>query len=275
MLTEPTKDFLSFDLDENGAPLFTQNNIKLINTFLKYDSKYSSAENESNINYNSSYAGILKSLKSDFFNFKRYEDYINEKDYVENDVLYKVIESIDKINSTHLASEGRKGGNKGRIKTAIGISKIINLKKLLNSGDANLVQTIATFATTNKISFASKFCHYVCRFALDNENLYCVYDSVVQSILPYYLYKYNVHEFKQTYITKRTKNNVSTLDDNKDNNTYAKYRNYIDKLIINLKKETNIKITYSVLDHLLWYFFKGSPALVQSLMKLLPENKNK
>ncbi len=103
----------------DGAPLFTQKNFKLINTFLRYDSNYNSVEDINASSFNDTYGGILLKYKEKFFEFKKIEDYSSEEEYVEKDILYLVIKSIDNMNSTHLSSQGQKGGNRGRIETAI------------------------------------------------------------------------------------------------------------------------------------------------------------
>ena len=126
-----TDDYYELALDEQGAPRFTRDNLKLIRTFLTYDSNYNSVEDETHPNYRSTYGGMLKKLGYDFFNFKTIEDYETEEEYMKNEPLYLVIESIDRMNSTHLASEGPKGGNGGRINTAKGIYNIADFKERL------------------------------------------------------------------------------------------------------------------------------------------------
>ena len=259
----------------NEAPKFCQKNFKLINTFLKYDSNYNSVEDFEGLEFNETYGGILTKEKDSFFNFKTIEDYGSEEEYIKNDSLYKVIASIDKLNSTHLASEGQKGGNRGRIRTAEGVYKISNFKERLYNRDPKLVDEIANLGGKNNFSFASKFCTYLCRYLFNGskqENNYCIYDEVVQSILPYYIYAYKA-ECGSYYRTDTNGNNISIVNKVKIKGGYTDYINIIDSILLKVKKVSKIDVTYEAFDHLLWYYFKGQPNKVQSLMNTLPKLK--
>ena len=266
-------DYYELTVDEKGAPEFTCDNLKLIRTFLKYDSNYNSVEDEAHPNYYSTYGGMLKTHGDNFFNFKTIEDYANEEEYTKNDPLYLVIESIDKMNSTHLASEGPKGGNRGRIETAKKVYSIENFKKRLFYGDATLVDEIAWFGGKNNFSFASKFCAYLCRYlfrGMPQENNYCIYDEVIQSILPYFAYKYKI-DGDLYYTTNRTghkKSTVYTIKDNKENypNNYQEYISYVKRIVERIKQKSRIDLTFEAFDHMLWYFFKGQAYKIMQLM---------
>ena len=272
-----TKEIYELKTNSDGAPLFTQANFKLINTFLKYDSNYNSVEDNENFVFNKTYGGILTKEKDNFFNFKKVEDYESEEDYIKNDSLYLVIESIDKLNSTHLASEGPTGGNKGRLKTAKGIYSIKNFRERLFNADTKLVDEIARFGGKNNFSFASKFCSYLCRYLfkeLTQENNYCIYDEVVQSILPYFASYYKVDLDKKYYTTIKhngKKHNRSTVCEVKANGGYSEYMQLISAIIEKIKSKNNIDVTYEAFDHMLWYFFKGQPYKIQKLMDTLPK----
>ncbi len=274
-----TEDFYKLQTNKDGAPLFTQENFKLINTFLRYDSNYNGVEDNANLVFDKTYGGILTKEKEHFFKFKKLEDYVNEEEYMQNDSLYLVIESIDKMNSTHLASEGPKGGNKGRIKTAQGVYNIENFRERLYKADAKLVDEIAWFGGKNNFSFASKFCSYLCRYLfkdLPQENNYCIYDEVVQSVLPYYANYYKVDLDKKYYITytnKGIKHNRSIVCKVKTCGGYYEYIKLINAIIEKIKEENNIDVTYEAFDHMLWYFFKGQPNKIKELMDKLPNLK--
>lgn len=274
-----TKESYALELTD-GAPKFTQENFKLINTFLKNDSNYNSVEDFSNIDFNNTYGGILMREKENFFNFKKIEDYPGgEEEYVAKDPLYLVISSIDKLNSTHLASQGQKGGNRGRIETAKKVYLIPNFRERLFNADPNLVNEIARFGGKNNFSFASKFCVYLCRYIfkdLPQENNYCIYDEVVQSVLPYFAYKYNVENYTDYYTTFLRKNKKQNLSSVKKLKNKSDYKSYIElvKVIVNkIKENSKIDITYEAFDHMLWYFFKGQPLKAQELMSKLPYKK--
>lgn len=165
-----------FDTDQNGYPTFTQKNIDFVTAIISYDSNYSAS-----------------SLQSDNFVEDNYVSILSQEDFFNMNKLDEVIASIDRINSTHLSSEGpRVKGGGGKEKTAEAIQRIggQELRKRLEEGDPLLVHEIAS-AVPNKynFSFASKFCAYASQYALNKHN-YCIYDKVLQSILPYYHYIY-------------------------------------------------------------------------------------
>ncbi len=278
-----TEDVFKLETDEYGAPKFTQGNFKLINTFLKYDSNYNSAEDSQVFLFAKTYGGILSKLKQEFFNFKTIEDYGSEEEYMKKDPLYIVIESIDKMNSTHLASQGQKGGNRGRIETAKGVYNLENFKERLFLADTKLVNDIAKFGGKNNFSFASKFCAYLCRYIYkgeEQENNYCIYDEVVQSVLPYFAYKYGVEEWQQTYASSVREGKVHNRsvvwkikDSKEDENSYAKYIGLIKTIIEKIKEESKIDVTFEAFDHMLWYFFKGQEYKREELLGKLPNKK--
>lgn len=306
------KIYFEFDFIENDkeikAPKFSDNNIALINTFLRYNSSYSNAENREK----GSYSYILEEQTDDFFNClgkqpqkydssmqdtSKREKTVRNKDYdaldYKKDTLYLVIEDIDRINSTHLASEGTKTDkekangtkkNKGRANTAEKLRKITNLRELLQKSDTELVHIIAGFGSKKKynFSFATKFCAYVCRHALAMEN-YCIYDEVVQSILPFYIKAYvdDTEMYKKYYQIvnpkkedkRYVKSTVYKLKDRENETGYKEYKNIIDEIIKGIEKKDGIVVNYEQFDHMLWYYFKGSKTKVQKAMNVLPDIK--
>lgn len=277
-----------FDTDQNGFPTFTKKNIDFLNGILRYDSNYSTSSDKNNPEYQSSYAGILERGK--FFDFS---DSITSNEFDESgkpiDDLYRVIVSIDKINSTHLSSEGNssKGEksaekrNKGRAKVAQTIRNYggDKLSEALQKGDAGIIDVIADPSVGGKhnFSFATKFCSYVSIHALRMDN-YCIYDEILQQVLPYYAYMY-IDDFDNTlYKTvkppkrngnlTRNESLVSTLKQNKD---YSGYRELINKIIAGVKKKIGVSITYADFDHMVWYYFKGSRSKIIKAMNCLPK----
>lgn len=270
-----------FDTDENGFPTFTKKNIVFLDAILRYDSNYSTSSDKNNAEYQNSYAGILE--KDDFFDFAASED-PEKKDELGNPVddLYRVIVSIDKINSTHLASEGKKSegqsekNNKGRAKVAAAIRAIggQELKKRLEQGDASLISEIASERVGGKhnFSFATKFCAYVSIHALKQDR-FCIYDKVVQSVLPYYGYMYIddfCRRYGDLYKTVKGSRNDSLADCYKNQDNYGAYRALIDEIISGVSKKVGERITYADFDHMVWYYFKGSESKVQEAMNKLP-----
>lgn len=282
-----------FDTDQNGFPTFTQKNIDFLNGILRYDSNYSMSSDKNNPEYQSSYAGILE--RGDFFDFSA-PTTSGEYDELELpiDNLYRVIESIDKINSTHLSSEGNSGKsktpgekrNKGRAKVAKSIRQLggESLKEILQKGDARIIDIIADSAVGGKynFSFATKFCSYVSIHALKLDN-YCIYDEILQLVLPYYAYMYidnfdDIHPNLALYKTiKATKSNgyisrnESLISCFKQNKNYDGYRDLIKEILAGIKKKIGVEIKYADFDHMVWYYFKGSKNKIINAINCLPK----
>lgn len=280
-----------FDTDVNGFPTFTRKNIDFLNAILRYDSNYSTSSDKNNPEYQTSYAGILD--KGTFFDFSASVD-AEKTDELGNPVddLYRVIVSIDKINSTHLASEGKKDkaaenkdqkNNKGRAKVAAAIRQIggEKLKARLEAGDPTIVSEIAdpSIGGKHNFSFATKFCSYVTIHALKKDN-YCIYDEILRSVLPYYGYMY-IDDFDKRYkylyktVRGTKKNNWKTRTESlvglyKDQGNYAGYRALIDEIIKGIGEKVGEKITYADFDHMVWYYFKSSRSKVLSAINKIP-----
>lgn len=285
---EDYKKMFEFDyIDGTYVPKFTNKNLALIEVFIEHNSSYSAA---------SEYEKILDEKKEDFFKFNESQeapdgtqkDDIDEEDINKTD-LYRVIEAIDRVNSTHLASEGNGATgegkkNKGRVKTAEKIRGIENLKDRLKEGDHTLVHEIANAVGTKyNYSFATKFCTYVSEHAFEvNENKYCIYDDVVQKILPVYAYYYlgKDEAVKWCKVANKTKSQPRRIKSNleekikkvKSKDSYKDYRDLIDAIIDKVnteeeRKDEEEKLTYSQFDHLLWYYFKGNSQKITEAYK--------
>ncbi len=266
--TNEMKKYYSFDL-KDGYPYFTEKNLLLIDALIRYNSDYSVTSDKNHPEYKESYSYLLESKKADFFNF-------------EEDVLEKVVKSIDKINSTHLTSEGNsvpKGEHDGITKTVNKIKEIGNLKGRMMDRDPKVVFEIASAVETKyNFSFASKFCAYVCELALDKKDGYCIYDNVVQAILPLYIYRYVGKETAKNYCKivnetkpelRRIESKISELKSKDEKDGYKEYRDLIDAILKGIKEIDGIDITYSQFDHMLWYYFKGSKQRVQEALNSL------
>ena len=275
-----------FDTDQNGFPTFTKKNIDFLNGILRYDSNYSTSSDKNNPEYQSSYAGILES--ESFFDFSASSD---ERDELGNpiDNLYRAIVSIDKINSTHLASEGNTGKseksdkkrNKGRARVAEKIRELggQELKEALRNGDASIIEMIADAEVGGKhnFSFATKFCSYTSIHALGLDN-YCIYDEILQLVLPYYAYMY-IDDFdgkiyktvKATRANGYNSRNESLVSLFKQNNDYNGYRELIKRIIYGIKAKIGVEISFADFDHMLWYYFKGSKSKITNAMSCLPK----
>lgn len=176
---------------------FTNKNRKLILACIGIDSSYRISFDETN---DKSSAWYIKNKLS-----KNYEEFKSPR-YNKKEIIQEICRRIDKENATHLSvsSMGGEGEDKTHnqgISTMAG--KIVEnypdiLKYLEDDKDGKIVDEISKYIedknnghkVLNKLSFASKFCTYVSRHSFDRDdmkNKYSIYDSVLCSILPFYM----------------------------------------------------------------------------------------
>ena len=231
-----------FDVDQNGFPVFTKKNLALLDALLRYDSNYSASEDASDP---STYAGMLDT---------------NGVPTTYDEAL-AVVKSIDKINSTHLASEGPDGGGRGISLTAEAIASTPDLVDRLRAGDDSLVPEIATAGGKNNFSFATKFCAYTCVFARDiRSDNYCVYDRVLAEVLPYYSFLYSPNELYKSFCRINNRGRVvSDVSSRcKETRDYELYCMLVDNIIDGVKEQSGLwHLPYKAFDQLVWYYFKG------------------
>lgn len=177
-----------------------------------------------------------------------------ENNLTYDDIIPKVVRSIDRENSTHLNSDGC--GIEVISKRIVDLGKD-QLIDSLKEGNLVVFEKIQekTKPNTNpnnngnkkykgrvNTSFASKFCHFACFFLFEDDKLrdkYSIYDNVIVSVLPYYIKKYGVE------------NNKSLKD-------YSVYCKVIDLIRKKAASTTNTTpISRNGFDHLLWYYHKG------------------
>ena len=248
---------LAFEMDKNCFPELTAKNVALINFIIKHDSNYRPLNDEG-------------------------DDSISltiENNYPNN--IQKIVDEIDKSNSTHLASlgKGRKVSDtplrkNGRIIAAEYIMGINDFEDRLAQRDLNLVSDIALHNYNYTISFASKYCTYMARALYKNDkersDNYCIFDKVICDILPYYAWYYlgkdeyarlskprsNIEESPADYkVVSRIKDVFGTKESKQG---YPGYCELIDN-IRKKAKELSIDgyhISRKDFDHLLWYYFK-------------------
>lgn len=243
-----------FDVDQNGFPVFTEKNLALMGALLRYDSNYSASED---ISDSSTYAGMLNA---------------NGVPASYDDAL-AVVKSIDRINSTHLASEGPDGGGRGISLTAEAIASMPDLANRLRAGDDTLVSEIALAGGKNNFSFATKFCAYTCVFANDiQSDNYCIYDRVLAEVLPYYSFLYSSEELYKDFC--RTNNRgriVSEVTSRcKESHDYKRYRMLVDSVIDGVKVQGGLRcLPYKAFDQLIWYYFKGDDRKIDRALSLV------
>ena len=247
----------NLDLDCNGAPIFTKKNFDIIDCILRYDSNYRATTDKSYPDYCGTYADVLSN---------------GGKPHIPTtkDKLRAVIKSIDKMNSTHLSVQ-----NGVEITTDYIWNLTMSvLEQRLSAGDDSLVMDIANAVINNggtriNLSFASKFCAYVSKIVFDLDN-FCIYDNVIQSVLPYYHFTYAGAGTPLYYKKNRANNNVSDISRIIHTEGYSAYRKTIDETLNGIQFTTGMSVTYEMFDHLIWYYYKGSEKLRTLLLNTLP-----
>ena len=195
----------NLSLDENYMYALTKENAEKAHSLIKNDSKYGE----------SSYKKYYEKLD------KKLEDYSKEE-------IKTILKEIASSNSTHTSN----------INIDILSDYIFNNKKnflfKLESGNAEIVDEISFidgFIRREK-SFASKVCAYLCELEFNKSN-FAVNDSVVRTILPYYLNNFGI---------------AKTTSKKLENCSYKEFVGYIDKI-----KEG---LSFEEIDNILWYCYK-------------------
>ncbi|MBE5845141.1 MAG: hypothetical protein E7302_13375 [Butyrivibrio sp.] len=189
-------------------------------------------------------------LNSSAFSIIEFKKAWESKDYNKcSNLIDQIVERIDSENGTHLNADGV--GRKeitGRIKN-LGMDRLIEELKNPEKNNYELITVIrkAThpkeksnsgkkYRPRKNISFASKFCHYMCFYLFEGkaeQDNYSIYDSVVASALPKYqnFYKCDMALKKKDF-------------------NYVDYIRTIDGII----EKSGSNISRNGFDHLLWYY---------------------
>ena len=149
------KELYTLDFDANGVLALTEKNVTIINSVLRIDPTYRSSFDKTD-------------SSSAFFYVRQYANSFEKNE----SVIKEICKRINKENSTHIYVSGHeKGSNQGLMLTVKAIVKIDNLKERLEKGDTEIVTTIANAVPgRNNISFASKFCTYMCRYMFEESD---------------------------------------------------------------------------------------------------------
>ena len=233
---------LTFISEVTGEKLvrLSPDNVARVEAMIHTDSDYKVANDGDN--KESSAYSIIK-LKEYFAeNRKKPNEYRR--------LITEIVERLDKENSTHLNSDGV--GREDITNRIVSIKKKKLLEYLRDPEGTNfeLIDIIAekTIPTDKvhhgriNLSFASKFCHYMCLQFFDGyreQDNYSIYDSVICRTLPKYVKHYNLKE-------RNLKN-------------YREYIKTIDDVIKSARTDCDGTISRNGFDHLIWYFFKGQP----------------
>ena len=209
-------------------------NVAKVEAMIRTDSKYSRA-------------GKLDNQEASPFWILEMKNYLENENYEGKETFEKTVENvvrfIDKENTTHLNADNV-GRDEMRDRIVACKDNLINYLKDPNGTDLKLIRLLSEKTPAlNKprcnLSFASKFCHYVCRYMFEGQpeqDNFSIYDSIVKNALPIYCELYGLKKRSQ-----------KALGD------YAVYRETVDQII----KESGGKISRNGFDHLVWYFFKG------------------
>lgn len=307
-----------FDLDQNGFPVFSDKNIRFVQAMIEHNSSYDIADEKlvrkmygdvlggdedaikQAVYYtnkvNSTHLAVLGKRYSDAVKAGEIKNVDPEIDIPQLEEKYK--ESSEKGNS----SNSRKSKwllTGGAALTARGI--IENKMKLIEAlksdpngggegGDAEAVHLIARYAQNylrdegltdfkkNNVSFASKFCHHTCIKGKLGDR-YCIYDSVVGEVLPYYVWAYSDRTDIDNMSYSKLKKLISDYVNDDSPSGYQKYRKLYRSVCdgINLWrgehsnefsyespsdssltiKTVEDSIGFQKVDRLIWYYFKG------------------
>lgn len=311
---ERTTNPYQFDLDQNGFPVFSDKNIRFVQTMIDHNSSYDIADekligkmysdvlggDENAIKQavyytnkvNSTHLAVLGKRYSDAVKAGEIKNVDPETDIPQLEEQYK--ESSQKGNSSNSRkSEWVLTG--GAALTAREIIKnrdeLIEALKDDSNGDdehggAKAVYLIARYAENylrdegltdfkkNNVSFASKFCHHTCiKGGLGDR--YCIYDSVVGEVLPYYIWAYSNHADIEKKNYSKLKKLISDYVNDDSSLGYRKYRELYRSVCdgVNLWRgepsnecaldgSMTIEpfegdIGFQEVDRLIWYYFKG------------------
>lgn len=285
-----TADPYRFDVDQNDVPLFTDKNIAFVNGMVENDSNYNQTDiDEVRVIFKGMFVGNADHRMACIGRAVYEIDNENSTRltavgrYKIDDLMKRL--NLEPLDVTEMPDDGeeKKTITGGVLFTSQIIAGIENLKERLSVGDDRLVFEISHASTTylneahvadaNKInfSFATKFCHWTCRY-LELGDKYCIYDNVVASVLPYFVDNYASGELaswdccrmKRVKRGKGGQELVSTIENyKKDDDGYTKYRNLYDAVLKGINKwrsdnNQNGEIGYREVDRLIWYYFKGA-----------------
>lgn len=220
---------LSSIKDEPHLVALTEDNVARVEAMIQTDSNYRTS---------------LEDEKKSPLWIKRMGDFLTGKsrDYQFKVIIGKIVEFLDKENSTHLNADGC---GREKIKRRILIREKEILESLENRERGfELIDFLSGRTKPGKggrrnVSFASKFCHFSCFYIFEGEEAqdnFSIYDGVVAKALPKYLAYYKLNDrFK-----------IKDKD-------YEGYSKAIDAII----EASGSKISRNGFDHLVWYYFKG------------------
>ena len=275
-----------FDLDQHGFPVFTEKNLRFVNAMVKNNSAYNFVDDDK---LRTMYGGVLASDKESIMQAVYLTDKVNSThlsvlglNYSQavKDRLIKEVAGECKVPDPGNPKKTIKLRN-GRFLTARGI--IENADRLVDwitsedddkNGQAifeiahyseNAIKELGLESfSRNNFSFATKFCHHLCVKGGRGDK-YCIYDSVIGEVLPYYLWAYSGDSDLEGKSYSDLKEMVSEcVDDDKPDKNYKHFRKYYKSAITGIERwrqeqdpKIQGEISYQDVDRLIWYYFKG------------------
>ena len=262
------EDPYKLDLVGESYPALTAKNARFIEAVISLDSNY---KRDNEIKEPDKKFNMFNSTNNVYCGSSKY--WFNEmmngtKDYKE--CLLGAIISIDRMNSTHIeaAKFGRikilniiyeKCKNLDELKEALKEPFDINNNHLINLISTPLEAMNKNSCPRINLSFATKFCAYACKH-LNLGIEYSKYDFVVAKSLPAYCNIYLDENLKEGYFLANNCSGKMNIEEKKKYKleVYKKYSKYIERIINEVRKKYNYKITKEEFDHILWYGFKGN-----------------
>lgn len=217
----------------------SKENVARVEAMIRFNSSYAHSFSKEEVDSSPHY---FVELRKCLIDKKR----ISDSEYRE--LIGKIVERLDKENSTRLNSDGRGIQTMTERICKYKKSDLVHYLKDPIGTDYKLLYALAEKTEPSGMSakgnrrrgrrnpsFASKFCHYACFYLFEGmheQDNYSIYDSVVKKALPRYMELYQLKK--------------QSLDD------YVDYQGVIDEII----RKSKSGISRNGFDHLLWYCYK-------------------
>lgn len=262
-------DEFKFDEKRSGIVELSSANAKKVMAMISTDSAYRKtmlidSKPEPSSKYNGSSAYWFKQL------LDKSKEEKEKKILYAKEILYAVI-AIDNENSTHLNGGNNNANTRERLRDTIAkeglfeqiVDCVNSYSAKENNGKQAEIFAKLAFDENGSLhcSFASKFCHYAAKVANPSCDDFPIFDSVIMSVLPYYLAIYraegcktnSINEYKKT-VPKFAKENMPKDQNKWQKHLQSEYLKYIE-IMQNLSDKTGVSKTG--IDQILWYYYKG------------------
>ena len=178
---------LEFLPEKEGFPPLVKlslDNVARVEAMIQVDSKYCKAFDKTAGPIEGKYGGSTAFWMTRLKKYFDTHEIVNREDKEYIDIITKVVESVDRENSTHLNSDGGRRVIKKRI---LELEKNEILKPLKDRS-FSLYELLAKKTGSKKRartnpSFASKFCHYACMFLFEGQkeqDNFSIYDGILK-----------------------------------------------------------------------------------------------